>query len=155
MRGRQPVRCHYLLCVKSFADSIAVDLATAFTGLAELLAKAVVAEVDSGIHVVVLFVGNEVHVLAVELDINAGSTAFHGEGDEELGFLIIDHTLNLLEALQGIVLQGIGRGKIAENDFYLHKLIRPRENRDAGRTRVMGRVEQRGYGLSLLSDNLA
>ena len=41
MHGRQPVGCHYLLCVKSFADSIAVDLATAFAGLAELLAKAV------------------------------------------------------------------------------------------------------------------
>ena len=146
----QPVGCHYLLCVKSFADSIAVDLAAAFAGLAELLAKAVIAEVDGGVHIVVLFAGNEVHVLAAELDIDAGSTAFHGEGDEELGFLFIHHALNLLEALQGIVLQGIGRGKIAENDFYLHKLILPRENRDAGRTRVMGRVEQRGYGLLLL-----
>ena len=142
--------CPYLLCVEGFADSVAVDLAAAFAGLAELLAKAIIAEVDGGIHIVVLFAGNEVNVLAGELDVNAGGAAFHGKGDEELGFLFIDHAFSLLEALQGVVLQGIGRGKIAENDFYLHKLILPRENRDAGRARVMGRVERKREGFLLL-----
>jgi hypothetical protein len=140
----------HVLRVERFSDGGTVDLAAAFAGLAELLAEAVVHEVDSGIHIVVLFIGNEVHVLASELDIHTGGAAFHGEGGEELGFFVIDHALDLLEALKGIVLQGIGRGKIAENDFYLHKLILPRENRDAGRARVMGRVERKREGFLLL-----
>ena len=106
-----------MLCVaEGVTNSVAADLAAAFAGLAELLADAVVAEVDSGVHIVVLFAGGKVFA-AGEDDIDTRTTTPHGQRYQPLGLFVITHAVDLLEALDGVILQGISGGKIAENDF--------------------------------------
>ena len=113
----------------------------AFAGLAQLLTDAVVAQIDGGIHVVVLFTGGEVQVLSGEQYVGLGAAAFHGKRDQKFGILVADHALNLLEALEGVILQGIGRGEIAENNFDLHKQFLPRPGREREYPAFMGRKD--------------